>query len=476
VRSPASPPIYEFGEFRLDPSQHTLVQISDNRPVQLTPRTYETLLYLVENQGQLVEKASLMKAIWPGMVVEENNLNQQISAIRRALNDGNERPRYILTVPRRGYRFIADVQVAAPAANASGTTWQVHCKDPHAYGLYLQASSLMLWPEAANLEKAIALLDDAVRRDREFAQAHALQAMAHAVSYHEKHFGGEALDRADRAAALALGLQPANGMALGTLAATRAIRLAWLDSEAYFQKALASEANEAFIHRARAAMYFAVGYSNRALQHARRAYELAPANCFNVLGMAFAMTNLARDEEVRKYSELAISLGAARHEASLCYVLWDLARRARDLEQSVRSLSPLLPTTESITGSALLEQLHRAMFDTRERASGIAALRSLDGLVHDADAIDHLLVAKLIAAIQLDQMDLAYQIVDRALIALKNKHAPYRSIAIWHPDMGAFRRDPRFQGVVERLGLLGYWKAHGPPDHCELRGQRLIFR
>lgn len=417
-----------------------------------------------------------MRAIWPDTVVEENNLNQQISAIRRALQDGNERSRYILTVPRRGYQFIADVRVREPGSSISDTAWQTHCKDPHAYGLYLQASSLMLWPEAANLEKAIALLDAAVRRDPEFARAHALQAMAHAVSYHERHFGGEALDRADRAAAVALRLQPTNGLALGTLAATRAIRLAWLESEVYFQKAFASEANEAFIHRARTAMYFAVGYSNRALQHARRAYELVPANCYNVLGMANAMTNLARDEEVRKYADLAISLGASRQEWSLCNVLWYLARRARDVDQAVRCLAPMIPSAQSAAGCTLLEQLHTGLFDPRERAAGIAALQELDELLRDVAPIDQLLVSRIIAATQLGAVDLAYQMAERALVALKNRHAPYHSIAVWHPDLAEFRRDPRFQQIIQRLGLLEYWKAHGPPDHCELRGDQLILR
>jgi len=101
--------VYEFGEFRLDPRQQTVCSIRDGRVVPLTPRVFDTLLYFVEHRGELLDKATLMKAIWPNVVVEENNLNQHVSTLRRALADGRSEHRYILTVPGRGYRFVADV-------------------------------------------------------------------------------------------------------------------------------------------------------------------------------------------------------------------------------------------------------------------------------------------------------------------------------------------------------------------------------
>ena len=100
---------YEFGDFRLDARQRRLSH-RDGTPVALTPRLVDALLYLVERPGQLLDKNELMDALWPGLVVEENNLSQAISALRRALGDESQDSRYIQTVPRRGFRFVAEVR------------------------------------------------------------------------------------------------------------------------------------------------------------------------------------------------------------------------------------------------------------------------------------------------------------------------------------------------------------------------------
>ncbi len=78
--------LYEFGAFRVDASKRLLVR--DSTPVPLTPKVFDTLLYLVKHSGTVLAKDELMRAIWPDAVVEENNLNQNISILRRALGEG----------------------------------------------------------------------------------------------------------------------------------------------------------------------------------------------------------------------------------------------------------------------------------------------------------------------------------------------------------------------------------------------------
>src|SRR5687768_4664559 len=102
--------IYEFGDFRLNVAERVLQQKNGGRPLPLTARAFETLLYLVEHPGVLLDKHTLMRAIWPNVVVEENNLNQAISLLRRILGECPGDYRYIVTVPRRGYRFVAPVR------------------------------------------------------------------------------------------------------------------------------------------------------------------------------------------------------------------------------------------------------------------------------------------------------------------------------------------------------------------------------
>jgi serine/threonine-protein kinase len=108
-------PIFEFGEFRVDTAKRLLLK-RDGEPVPLTPKVFDTLLYLVEHSGMVLDKEELMKSLWPDTVVEENNLNQSISTLRRALGENRGKHRYIVTVPGRGYRFAADVRKNSTSA------------------------------------------------------------------------------------------------------------------------------------------------------------------------------------------------------------------------------------------------------------------------------------------------------------------------------------------------------------------------
>jgi len=110
---------YEFGPFVLDTLQHSLFK--EGKPVALTPKTYDTLLLLVENHGRMLLKEELMKALWPDSFVEESNLTQQVSMIRRALGESASDPRYIVTVPGRGYRFTGEVKISADSEDRLGT-------------------------------------------------------------------------------------------------------------------------------------------------------------------------------------------------------------------------------------------------------------------------------------------------------------------------------------------------------------------
>ncbi len=105
---------YEFADFRLDLSEKLLLR--DGKSIPLTPKVFDTLQVLVENAGRLLEKDELMERIWQGRVVEESNLTFNIKMLRRALGDDAARPRFIETVPRRGYRFIAEVREAITEA------------------------------------------------------------------------------------------------------------------------------------------------------------------------------------------------------------------------------------------------------------------------------------------------------------------------------------------------------------------------
>jgi DNA-binding winged helix-turn-helix (wHTH) protein/TolB-like protein len=108
--------VYEFREFELDPAERRLTGAGG--PIALTPKVFDTLVLLVQRGGHLVTKDELMKALWPRGYVEESNLTKHIWVIRRALGDGETDSRFIETVPKVGYRFIAPVTTRTAGAES----------------------------------------------------------------------------------------------------------------------------------------------------------------------------------------------------------------------------------------------------------------------------------------------------------------------------------------------------------------------
>lgn len=106
--------VYEFGPFRLELHEHRLLR--KGHSISLTGKAFDTLRVLLERHGTLVSKQDLMSAVWPSTQVEENNLDRNISALRKALGEQESGRPYIETVPRAGYRFIAPVAGIPPTA------------------------------------------------------------------------------------------------------------------------------------------------------------------------------------------------------------------------------------------------------------------------------------------------------------------------------------------------------------------------
>ena len=109
---------YVFGRFRVDSVDKVLLH--DDRPIPLTPKAIDTLLALVARHGRLVTKEELLQLVWPDAFVEENNLAQNISTLRRVLGEGTGGERFIETVPKRGYRFIAPVTEPLAVGHQTG--------------------------------------------------------------------------------------------------------------------------------------------------------------------------------------------------------------------------------------------------------------------------------------------------------------------------------------------------------------------
>src|SRR5262245_2460712 len=106
IMSRQQKPIYEFGPYRLNAAERLLSR--DGEAVSLQPKIFDLLLVMVERHGRLLEKDELMKAVWPDTVVEEANLANNISILRKTIGENGRQ--FIETSPKRGYRFVAEVR------------------------------------------------------------------------------------------------------------------------------------------------------------------------------------------------------------------------------------------------------------------------------------------------------------------------------------------------------------------------------
>ncbi len=145
--SPQTKDFYEFGDFRIDLSEKVLLR--GGKGVPITPKVFDTLMVFVENPGRLIAKDELMERLWNETFVEENNLSFNIMMLRKALGDSAAEPRYIETVPKRGYRFIGKVeQRHAIEAVPENIVDSPLSNDPKAVGS-LGSVGLAARPEAA---------------------------------------------------------------------------------------------------------------------------------------------------------------------------------------------------------------------------------------------------------------------------------------------------------------------------------------
>src|SRR5258705_12415288 len=100
--------IYEFGPFRIDMERYLLLR--DGETIPLSPKVFETLLFLIQHRGEVAKKEEILESVWPDTFVEEANLAQNIFLLRKALGEEKNEHRYIVTIPGFGYRFVAHVK------------------------------------------------------------------------------------------------------------------------------------------------------------------------------------------------------------------------------------------------------------------------------------------------------------------------------------------------------------------------------
>lgn len=279
---------YEFGEFRLDVGEHRLMRLAGPTSGSIPEKAFQTLVHLVRNAGTLVTKDQLLQVVWRDVVVEENNLVKAIYAIRRFLDDVSESPRYIETIPKYGYRFIAkvhkvDTERRSGSENNPGPRKAFSGRSP-AYELYLRGKVKAGVVKRSETEAAIRLLEEAIEIDPCFAEAFAQLARVYirmAFNFSEGSERERYLENAEVAIEGALDLKP--DLALGHFARGQ---LLWTHTKGFphelaiqsYKRSLQSDSNADETYHQLSMVYGHIGLLDEALESVKKALDINPNN------------------------------------------------------------------------------------------------------------------------------------------------------------------------------------------------------
>src|SRR5882757_2037353 len=178
--------LYRFGQFVLDPSRRTLSRADS--PVSLTPKAFDVLLFLAQNPNRLVTKEELLQAVWGDTFVEEGNLTQYISHLRKALGANSEDTRLIVTIARKGYQFTAGVTVAESTDSTKPPAVQVSTAE--------SSLSDLQPPRGSSVDEAVPKAPKNWRKAAVVGASIALLAFVCFASW--RHFGSKAPPRSQK--------------------------------------------------------------------------------------------------------------------------------------------------------------------------------------------------------------------------------------------------------------------------------------
>ena len=279
---------YEFEGFRLDVGERKLLRLDGPTVGSIPEKAFQTLVHLLRNPGTLLTKDELLQTVWHDVVVEENNLVKAIYALRRFLNDTGEKPKYIETVPKYGYRFVAKVKKSEGGEHPNGHVIQELSSGSSgrspAYDLYLRGKVKAGNVKREETEAAIQLLEEAIAIDPDFVEALAQLARAYirmAFNFSDGAERKRLLENAEVAIDSALDLKPdlAEGhFARGLLLWTHLKGFPHEQAIQSYKRSLESNPNADETYHQLSMVYGHIGLLDEALQTLRRAIEINPNN------------------------------------------------------------------------------------------------------------------------------------------------------------------------------------------------------
>ena len=280
---------FEFGDFLLDVGERKLIRRDGSANGALAEKAFQTLVHLVRHSGTLLTKEELLLAVWPDTIVEENNLGKAIHAIRQCLGERIGEQKYIETVPKHGYRFVAEVKRTPADINREATFHVIDdgvggpMRSP-AYDLYLRGKVKAGSENREDTEAAIKVLEAAVAIDPNLAGAHAQLARAYntlAFKFSSEKQAKVYHENAEVAILKSLALDPklAEGhFARGLILWTKTKGFPHEQAIQSYKRALELDPDDDETHHQLSLVYSHIGLLEEAQTTVRRALEINPNN------------------------------------------------------------------------------------------------------------------------------------------------------------------------------------------------------
>jgi DNA-binding winged helix-turn-helix (wHTH) protein/thioredoxin-like negative regulator of GroEL len=445
LRSMAGPEQYEFGEFRLDAAERRLYK--GGQIASLEPKAHYVLLALVRRAGRLVTKRELLELVWPGSFVEEGILAVYISALRKALGNGEGAPRFIETVSRSGYRFVATVTL--PNVDRRESAPPQARPRPEVYELFGRGRSHLLAMSVFDVPKAVEAFRAAIGLDPTYAAAHAGLALACCAQAQLRLVPpAEAYTEAKAAALRALAMDSACADAQVALGAVLFFsEWDWTGAQKSLERALDLQPSHTEAYLLYGQLLEALGRLDEGLAMKQKALERDPFSPLVHLQISMSYWNQHRYDESIEWANKTLAINP-RHPHAREHLAGAFLKKG-DFDRHM---------AESIKHA----EVHGVPPDALERLKQIYATEGRAGVVklflqrasRQPEAFPAMQLAVHYG--EAGDLDAAFQHLDRAL----ESHDPGLVHLAVAPQWDSLRADPRFPERLARMGLSAVLRYH----------------
>ncbi len=440
-------PVYQFGPFALHAAPRLLTR--EDVVVPLPSRAFELLLTLVQAAGQVVSKDDLLRRVWSESVVEESNLTQTIFLLRKALGDAVREHRFIVTVPKRGYCFVADVRVRAEEARGmldAGPARELLGKrrpeQTEAYQLCLRGRHFWEKRTAPAMEKAIRCFQQAIEKDTRHARAYAGLADCYAVLSHCSRLPPtQTMPKARAAAMEALRIDDALAEAHASLALVQMLYdWDWRGAGEAFARALALDPDYATARHWHGMYLVAQGRFDAAIAEVERAQVLEPLSLAISTDLGLVLYLARRYEEAVAQYRNAIEFDPAFGDAQVGILMayGEMGMYRQPISEFLRS--------PEMFGRGVAATLDAAYAESGVRGYWRAFLDLAEGPSSEVYSAPYVR-ARLYAAV--GDRTRALEWLDRARV---DRDGGLSLLGV-DPGMDSLRREPAFAAILAEVGL-----------------------